>query len=173
MQFPIELDFTLTVQDYRDSTRMFYAKQPSVWIGLGLAAIFFVYGFILLFTSGSETLTTSLIVIALFPVLLLMYFVISPNRMAKHIAQFERFTAPQKWRIDNEEMHISQTFGDATVKWSDFMGVVESKEYILLRFAANRNAFQIVPKRAFTSQQQMEAFRDLVGQKMAQRKKRR
>ena len=171
MDLPIELDFTLSEQDYSNSTRIFYANQPSIWIGLGLSAIFFVYGFILLFTSGSETLTTSLVVIALFPVLLLVYFVLSPNRVAKRIAQFERFTAPQHWRIDDEEVQITQTFGDATVKWSDFVGVVESKEYILLRFAVNRNAFQIVPKRAFASQQQMEAFSDLVKQKIGRGKK--
>jgi len=166
MQNPIKFNFTLTAEDYKLSTRMFYSKQTSLWIGLVLSGIFFFYGIILLFTGGREMLLTSIVVIALFPVLLFVYFVRSPNQVSKRVAQDERFTSPQQWEVDEGQILISQKFGETRVRWDEFIGVVETKEYFLLRFGVNRNAFQIVPKRAFSSEQQIGAFRALIGQKV-------
>lgn len=171
MQTPIRFDFSLTVDDYKTGTRMFYLKQTSVWIGVVLSGIFFFYGIILLFTGDRELLVTSLLITALFPVLLYVYFVRSPNQVKKRIAQSERFTSPQKWRVDQNQILISQKSGETRVKWDEFVGLIESKDYYLLRFSVNRNAFQIVPKRAFSSEEQQEAFRELVRQNMGKGKK--
>ena len=171
MQTPIIFDFSLTVEDYKTGTRMFYLKQASVLIGLALSGIFFIYGIILLFTGGRELLVTSLLVTALFPMLLFVYFVRSPNQVSKRVAQSERFTSLQKWRVDDKKILITQNLGDTRIKWDEFVGMVESKDYFLLRFGVNRNAFQIVPKRAFSSDQQQETFRELVKQNMGKGKK--
>lgn len=171
MQTPIKFDFTLSVEDYKTGTRMFYLKQTNTLVGLVISGIFFFYGIILLFTGGRELLVTSLLVTALFPVLLYVYFVRSPSQVSKRVAQSERFTSPQKWRVDNEKIMISQHFGDTRVRWEEFVGLVESKDYFLLRFGVNRNAFQIVPKRAFSSEEQQAAFRELVRQNMGKGKK--
>ena len=169
MKLPIEIEFTLSVQDYKNSVRAFYLKQRNTWISLSVTGILFIYGIYLMFNPEADLSSYSIFAVLLFPVIMFAYLVFSPNRMAASVSQSDRYTVLQRWRVDKGGIKITNEFGELKFKWSDFMGVVEDKTFILLQYSSNKNAFQIVPKRAFSSIEQEEDFKDLAKQNVKKR----
>ncbi|MEJ2487579.1 MAG: YcxB family protein [Anaerolineales bacterium] len=164
MKPPFEIDFSLSVKDYKNSVRAFHLKQRSTWISLSVTGVLFIYGLFLILNPDSDLSNYSIFALLLFPVILFAYLVFSPNRMAASVSQSDRYFAPQNWRVDQAGIKITNEYGELKFKWTDFIGVVENTTYLLLQYASNKNAFQIVPKRAFLSAEQEEAFRDLAKQ---------
>ena len=164
MKPPFEFEFSLSIKDYKSSVRAFHLKQRSTWISLSVTGVLFIYGLFLILNPDADLSNYSIFALLLFPVILFAYLVFSPNRMAASVSRSDRYTAPQHWRVDKAGIKITNDFGEVKFKWTDFMGVVENKTYLLLQYSSNKNAFQIVPKRAFTSAEQEGAFRDLAKQ---------
>lgn len=73
---------------------------------------------------------------------------------------------PIACEMDNDRIFTVNQVAENKMDWSVFNKVVETKEYYFLIYSVNKNAFQIIPKRAFESIQQEQEARILFEQKL-------
>jgi hypothetical protein len=89
-----------------------------------------------------------------------------PISAARQFEKDERFRADITWTLDDEYIRIATRFQDVKLAWSNFRQAQEFKDYYLLIIRTAGTALRPVPKRAFTSPEQEQAFRELVERKV-------
>jgi hypothetical protein len=168
----MEIQYQLTEQDFRESM---YAHRRSRaftrWFYRGLIAIILVaFGFILLALFGAAIEHNAKLALNLLPLMVLLVawaalIWIVPYWMAR--SQFRKQPAARSVRsvtIDDLGLRSHWDSGNAETAWKNYIRLFESKNEILLY--SSPALFNILPKRAFTSEQ-LEQFRTLAKEKIA------
>jgi hypothetical protein len=89
------------------------------------------------------------------------YF-ISPGIAAGRITQDKEFDRETIWSIQPDGIALLSGSSRRKLKWEKFRDFLEAGSFFLLLRADDRRIFQIIPKRAFESTEQLDAFRDLL-----------
>jgi hypothetical protein len=92
--------------------------------------------------------------------------VISPYMTAHKMEKDERLSSPVQYEANDEQIMFKNKFSETKLDWGSFCRVIETKDLFLLVYTSNKNCSQMIPKRAFASNDDEQAFRDLVAAKI-------
>ncbi len=153
-------EFTPTKQDYLKAFRSFYLTR---WKE---QALLLSIAFIMIACSLLAALQGNLgefryFIFALFGLLfffLLYAVVISPLIVANKVPKDERLNSPVLYELRDEHIEIKNKFSEHKMDWGSFQKIIETEEYLLLIYTVNKNAFQIIPKRAFVTSDDEKKF---------------
>jgi hypothetical protein len=106
----------------------------------------------------------ALAAVFLLVVVYLMFF--HPIVSSLRIDRNERLRSPVQFQVTEESITIKDSFVESKVDWGSFRKVIETRNYFLLVLTVNKNAFQILPKRAFSSAPDENTFRELLHAKI-------
>ena len=162
----ITVQFIPTKADYVRSVRAYYARQRIVWLTYAILAALCVLALAagVFLDADYLGLATTLGVVTLISLAFLL--LVMPFMAHLQMRWNERSLCETIWQITGDRISITNTFGEATFDWGTFRRVFETRDYYLFSYTANRNLFQILPKRAFVSAEQATAFRKLVERKL-------
>jgi len=74
------------------------------------------------------------------------------------------FAGSTKVRFGDEIIEVVNPIGESRLKWSFYKKVMESDAFFLLMIS--KRSFSIIPKRIFTSEAELDAFRSLLESKL-------
>lgn len=84
------------------------------------------------------------------------YVVFLKYKCAKIYRQQKNLQIPYQFSWDNDSIYMKNEMGKVRIKWSDFTKLKQNKTLILLYHSDA--LFNIVPKSAFTNEQQLSEF---------------
>jgi hypothetical protein len=128
------IEFTPTSEDYAGATRASVLNVRRSWV-FAVSA----FGLTLVF---------------------LYYFV--PWRAARRAAREERLRAKTLYEIDDDGVLIRNDYAETKLDWGSFREFVITEDYYLLVYTLNRSMVQFIPRRAFASEHDEEAFRAIL-----------
>lgn len=171
----ISFRFAPTKDDYIKSFRIFYLNSWPSWavlIGLVLSQIICIGSAFVRGDLGFDFGGILPIVLFVFLVFYLAFaLVINPMTVTSKVEKDERLSSPVQYEVNDEQIMFKNQFSETKLDWGSFQKVIESKELFLLVHATNKNMFQIIPKRAFASADDEQAFKNLLNLKIPKKPK--
>jgi hypothetical protein len=158
MELPIEVDFQLSPEDYKQSLKVFAGKAKNLRPQYIASTLLLVYTLWVLFTGGTTSLFFAIMGIAFLPIVLALQFVIAPMQMERRARQTESLTVAQHWSVDESGIQVTSELGSASYEWQEFRSVIPAEEFILLQYKANPNALVFLPTRAFSVPEVQQTF---------------
>ncbi|NTV38069.1 MAG: YcxB family protein [Anaerolineales bacterium] len=166
MPEPMTIRFTPTAQDYVGITRALYARQPGNWVFLSLLVVLSAFSIYLEEISASQ----NLFILLLPPVSLLFFIVmgfgVRPWQAGNRAKKNERMTAEVTWEANDEFIILKTVHSESKTDWGNYKKAFENDEFLFFNLSTVKNYYQFLPKRAFESPAQLEAFRTLVKSKL-------
>ncbi len=166
----ISFGFTPTKSDYIKSFRAYYLSNWLTWTFLILVTIAIgIVAFSTLVSGGlrdgySFALSFMLpfIVFMLLGSVLLSALVISPLKIANRVEKDERLRSPVQYEVSTEQILFKNQFTETKTDWGSYQKYIETEDVFLLIHSAHKGMFQLIPKRAFASSDDEQAFRQLL-----------
>jgi hypothetical protein len=158
----ITFRFTPTKEDWVRATRARYRRDLRTWLSLASAGCLLLMGLcsVALYGPGfSVVFLMAMVPIALWPAFAL---VIAPLSAGHQVEKNERLRGETMWQVDDHRILIKNRFAETVCDWGAFGKALETEQAYLLVDAVNKQAFQVVPKRAFDSPADEAAFRELL-----------
>lgn len=161
----IVIQFVPDLKDYSNVIRSFYTRRRSYWIGLGvviaLTIIILPLSLLDLYTGDFKTS------VYISPILLLLVLIVSIPLWSgwltiRNASKKENLTLPAKYELDDEKVYVVNQIAEVKYDWSVFNKAYEDQRYIFITYSTNKNMFQFIPKRAFTSIDQEKMARELI-----------
>ncbi len=168
------LEFQLTPEDYveANSLHMRWTRGRWIWIGAVLGLWLALVGFE--WWSNPEHGAPDplffgifLPVMALFFVALRYWFV--PRQARRIFAQTRALQRPFHWTWNEEQLQLSTDLVKAVVPWTHLLKWRESEQIFIVYPSVA--AFYVFPKRAFQDRAAIDAFRQLLQEKIAAKPK--
>ena len=171
----LSFGFTPTKNDYLKAFWVFYSSNWSIWAVLFLAVVpqgICVFTALLRgeFGFGFEFILPLVIFLGL-GFILFFAFVISPLRVANKVEKDERLNSPVQYEVNDQGLLFRNQFTETKTDWGSYQKFIETKDMFLLIYSINKNMFQIIPKRAFTSSDDELLFKRLLVSKNLEIKK--
>ncbi len=161
MADPITVQFTPTPEDYVRTYRALQFRHPATRLVYALLTVFELCLVGSLFISRFESNSPLWAAAIPIPILLLVAVLWPGYNVGRNAKNNERLLAEITWELDDDHVRTANRFAETKYDWGSFQALVENKEYFFLRHSANKRLYNFIPKRAFTSADQMAAFRDL------------
>jgi hypothetical protein len=166
----LSFGFTPTKSDYIKSFRAYYLSNWQIWAFLVLITIpFGICAFSTLLSgkvrdgfSFTLSFIIPLIAFMLLGSFLLSTLVINPLKIANKVDKDERLHSPIQYAVNAEQILFKNQFTETKTDWGSFQKFIENKDVFLLIYSVNKGMFQIIPKRAFASIDDEQAFRNLL-----------
>ncbi len=171
----ISFRFVPTKDDYIKSFRIFYLNSWPAWAVLIVLVLFQIICVGSAFVRGDLGFDFG----GIFPVVIFIFLVfyiafalvINPITVASKVEKDERLSSPVQYEVSDEQIMFKNQFSEIKLDWGSFQKVIESKELFLLIHSTNKNMFQIIPKRAFASADDEQAFKNLLNVKIHKKPK--
>ncbi|HTX92959.1 MAG TPA: YcxB family protein [Anaerolineales bacterium] len=162
MEPSLSFRFIPTKEDFIKTTRAYQLRRTETRTLLVIFSFLFLMGAI-----GSIVFRLNLSLGPLFtmlwlPLYLLVIFVMNPRMIGRQVDANERLRTEVTWTVDAQGVHLASKFAQVQMDWRSFQALVETREYFLLTYSGDKRKYQIVPKRAFASDAELSAFRELV-----------
>jgi YcxB-like protein len=162
------IEFTYTEADYLAASRLFFFRSPEVLIRLIVSFILLLIGAVLITALVSDFPVGAAIALTLLVEAALLY-----NVLVRAPQQFFRgdgkFRDKYEMTFSDEGLSIKTRQIDSKLAWSLYTKVLEAPNFYLLVYGKEIRMMTMVPKRAFRSQLQENAFRELVARHIATR----
>jgi hypothetical protein len=101
----------------------------------------------------------------IFPLVILGVFLFAPLSAARKLQQDEKLFSRAEYEFSEEQIIIRNAFTETKNTWSMYAKVLETKTHFLLFFSINKNMFNYIPKRAFSSEAELTDFRNFLRQR--------
>lgn len=164
------LHFTPTPNDYFQAIRRFMGlgrKNYSVMQGIFAPLLLILFITLIVRVLNAETQSLVYFLPATVFLLLIIFLPdISGLLIARKASKNSQFLAPITYEFDEEKININSKVVESKIDWSAYNKVLETNDYYLLVYAANKNMIQFLPKRAIESQVQEDDMRLLMEQKL-------
>ncbi len=164
----MSIKFTPTKDDYIKTLRANSFGAGNIWLNLLIFCIVFAAITVVLLLSHVEFWVVAPVFIAALIFYVFFQYVMNPLRISQQVQSNERFRSEVTWTVDESGVLLANKFGESKSDWGTFYNFKETKEHFLVYYSTNRDMFQIVPKRAFESAGQLEAFRHILTVNLAQ-----
>lgn len=157
----ITVHFTPTTQDYVKTYRTLQFRSPFTRLVYGVLAALelCMLASILLPGFGSNTRLWPVAIAV--PIFIALAVILPGTSIGNNAQHNERMLADITWEMDDMQLRMANRFTKTKYDWDSFTGLIENGEYFFLRHSANKRLYNFIPKRAFASEAQMAAFRDL------------
>ncbi len=161
----ISLRFKYTEEEYVSASRLYQMRAQKLLLRIGavsvIVAVFILS--VLIMNLGFEA-SLALILAAFVPFLsLFLSLSILPRRRFR---ADPRFKDEYLLQFSDDGIHFKTAQIDALIQWSLYSKVIENDRFYLL--VQGQNMISVIPKRAFTSAIQREAFDELLRRKFPQ-----
>jgi hypothetical protein len=160
MDDPIRLRFALTKEDLFLALRRFHAGQTHNQLSGAILIVLVIGGSLGLMRNGMEPGLFAIILLVSFA-LLYVYFV-GPAFAASKLARDKNLSRENDWSVTHDRIVLHPGQAQSSLSWDVFQGFIETRQAFLLIHSGNKQAFQIIPKRAFGSAAQEQQFRRLL-----------
>ncbi|CAG1003689.1 hypothetical protein ANAEL_03173 [Anaerolineales bacterium] len=166
----ISFGFTPTKNDYIKSFRAYYLSNWQFWVFLVLVTILLGIVAISALLSGelrdgynlALSFIIPLIVFIILGSFLLSTLIINPLKIANKVEKDERLRSPIQYEVSTEQILFKNQFTETKTDWGSFQKFIETEDVFLLVYSVNKAMFQFVPKRAFASSDDEQAFKQLL-----------
>jgi hypothetical protein len=165
MSKTITFRFTPNKDDYVQAIRAFQLRQKRTLATLVISGILSLAYLCAVTVVGLGHNPFGLLLIIFFMVYLAFLFFINPLKIGRQVENNERMTCEITWEVNEKEIRITNKYSETRFDWGTFQKVIETKTHYLLTYS-NVKVFQILPKRAFDSLEQHEAFKELLKKKL-------
>lgn len=156
----IEIEYQANAKDYRRILLWYQWKKLVLSnVVIILVAVAFLY-----FANFDDGLISIALFLLFLPIIVIGIAYWSIWRQAGKI---EKVFEPAKVVFSEEGMQSTGESASASMKWDKFHKVQETSEDFI--FFPQHNIFYTVPKRFFHSQNEISEFRELLGEKLADR----
>ncbi len=163
---PASIDYVRAPGAFRGKNRR-ETIEAIIIFGLLLAAV--VYTAIYR-EPGSSSLSPQATLTLIFAGVVFLVIVIGvPLKHRKKFNDNPQLTMPVTWEADEEGLTIINDMTRIHQPWRTFREAVESPDYLFLVDAQNEKNFLFLTKKTLDSDQQLEAFRELLRQKIGLR----
>ncbi len=158
---PIIFSFSPNASDYYKTLRAVMFRNRTT------KAIMLV-GMLILGCSGltsiaiTHTFQTAAITLLILFLLILTFYFLGPATAAEKVTSEERLNTETTWVVDEEKVSIKTKFAETSLDWGSFGVVYETRDHYMITYSTNKNMFQIIPRRAFSSTNQEGSFRNLL-----------
>lgn len=154
----VTLKYTPTQQDYAQVLRLIMLRSIVNQILIGFLVLGFVFILFNLVSQATPISAIALIWLLLPPLFIVYIIFFQPNRMAKQYMSNEQLAAEYTWEVGDAGVQISTSFGSNQLEWDSLSRLMPTKDYYLLYIKKSRYAPRFLPRRAFTSAEQQDAF---------------
>lgn len=168
---PIPYSFTPTLQDYHAASQVSVRRNKSLTYLRGMmAAVLVLMALTVVMSLGDAKRAQQLTSFAAYtPLLFMAAFIVLLPWVSTVLLWFRLrgnpfLTSHVSGKASDAGLSTTTSHSDVTQQWISFTEVVETKTHFFLVCTANRAAVQMIPKRAFGSQDDIAAFRALVGE---------
>jgi hypothetical protein len=150
-------------EDFLDALKHINKINWMTWATMGMFVIIMAVVLLMSLTGGAQQTSfnmlwsVGLILVALFMLVNGLY--INPQRLATKLASEPSLSESSTLVIDERGMLDSRSASGKPIPWTIFKDMFETDRSYLLMSAANRGAYQVLPKHSFTSHQDAENFR--------------
>jgi hypothetical protein len=166
----LSFGFTPTKSDYIKSFRAFYLSNWKILaflIFVSVPQVICIFSALIRGEFGYGFGFAIPITILLFLCFLAIYaLLINPLMIANKIEKDERLHSSVQYEVTDEQLLFRNQFAETKLDWGSFQKFIETKDLFLIVYTVNKNMFQIIPKRAFTSSEDEQSFRNLLNQKI-------
>jgi hypothetical protein len=164
----ITIRFEYTAADAVDAFRLYEATTPSRAIGKTIAILLLVFAALAVYayvqfvhtygaTYGLEWVAIGCVALAL----ILWFDPIRPLRARLAFRMNSRvYTDPSEVTFDEAGVHARTRTYDVKRSWAAYSTVLESDRLFLLVYG--KGVYATIPKRAFSSEPQIQAFREML-----------
>jgi hypothetical protein len=164
----IQLQFQLTPQDYVRANWDYYRSIRVMWIVfIWGGPCMFAAGIYRFFDEPGHPLTFPLFLGAFMLIFMPYSMIVLPRTAFK---KQPTLSAPQTFAVGPEGITVDSPLFRGSDAWAMYANFSESKHLFMLYLSTRM--FRVIPKRAFTSTEQMEEFRRLIAQHIPPRQKR-
>ncbi len=157
----INLKFAVTREDCIKTIRLTTFKRRRV-MHLFLVVLAIVIGVLQIFVEmnkGAILWNWLLIVIIIIGVV--YEYVLHPIQFARRLEKLERIPAEMTLSVDGSGIVSASKLDRARAGWSEFGDIQETEDYFFLTHTGASQLIEIIPKRAFESEEQAQAFKEL------------
>jgi hypothetical protein len=165
----ISFRFTLTVNDYLKTSRM-NILTSHVTRGMFVGILTVCLGVIIILP-GLRAISMLWMIPAAAIISLAYSYFIRPMRILRQVQSHARFLSETTWSVDGENITITTLMGESRTTWAAYEQIRETKDYFLLPVAGYLQTAYIIPKRAFESEEQAQAFREMAEGQIKERQK--
>jgi hypothetical protein len=161
---PISIRFVNELKDHIEAQRLLYSKGFMAKLDKVVAVLLFGFGVYCVTFVGLHWWT-----VIWFPVAVLEWFdLLSLGRWRTKI-EFQRnpkFREEYHLTFSRENIHFKTASIDSTLQWTHYERVIESPDLFLLLYG--KGLYTLLPKRGFHSEEDVNAFRALLTEKIPQ-----
>lgn len=155
----VSVFYQYSPEDVLHGLRVFDSRNALSWKSrLKIFCISILYGILLAYLI-KQWIWIAVVPIGMIALSYLSYRNTRP-RQVRAMFNYPSFAGPFDMVFDQIGIHFKGAYIESHVKWSVFFGIIESpKAFLLLKGTYD---YQLVPKHAFISEEQVEVFRKLI-----------
>lgn len=163
----MQLEYRLSLKDYQEANQAHLKLQRWVYYFFWFFILLGLLSLIISFVSGGQLDVFVIVYLLVFPVIFLNPYFSNPiktyfiNRAWKGLPNLHH---PISFEANAEILQIKTINSESSIQWQLYTKAVETKNLFMLY--QGKRLFYILPKRAFSSNEQVEEFRELVRTKI-------
>lgn len=161
MNEPFIFRFTPLKEDYIRSYRSFSLRLNSTRRVLIMLGLFFLSDLFYLFFTHFQF--NFLAIVTIIVVLMLIFTILIPIRLYNQVRNNERLLAEVTWNVNDLGVVVSTKYVESKLDWGSYSEYIETADYFFIIYSINKNCYQFVPKKAFSSTEQEQEFRNILG----------
>jgi len=164
------LSINTTKEDFFDALKHINKINWMTWATMGMFIVVMTAVLLMSLTGGGAQnsvnmlWSVALILVAIFMLVNGLY--LNPKRLAAKLAAEPSLQQHGSLSIDEEGLLDSRSTTGKTIPWTIFKDMFETDRTYLLMSAANRGAYQVLPKHSFASAKEVEKFRGFALKKL-------
>jgi hypothetical protein len=164
----IQLEYKLTLQDYLQAVQ---ANAWQAWLyPIVVLSILLELNDFIPESVNKNTVNTVIISSVILGIICLSIYNPQYNLIGHWIAEQHWNRHPslgetKKMSISDKGITIQKNNHEESRIWEQYYRIVETKELFLIYFISELETYQIIPKRAFKSEEELNRFRDLLHSK--------
>ncbi|HWQ05548.1 MAG TPA: YcxB family protein [Longilinea sp.] len=169
----IQAKFKPTPADYVKATLAFYFTQRSILLLVAVSVVFVLLAvpYSLIQWANGSNIAIFILAIALGFLLIAAATVATPlMRVRKMVDHDETMRAETVWSIKNDRIELRNHFEKTELAWEMFDRLIDTRQYFLLVYAANKRQFTFLPKQAFSNKNESDRFVVLAHANIANRR---
>jgi hypothetical protein len=164
----ITLQFTLTKEDCIKTLRVTTFKRRR-FMHIFLVVLVIAVAISQVFIEMNEgAVLWNWLFIAIIILGILYEYILHPILFTRRLEKHERIPVEMTLSADGSGIDSASRLARNKVEWSEFKSVQETEDYFYLTHKGAAQMIEIIPKRAFESEEQAQAFRELAEGKIMQ-----
>jgi hypothetical protein len=154
----ISIRFINELKDHIEAQRVLYSRSALPKLDKAIAVLLFVFGVYCVVSIGLRWWT-----VIWFPLAVaewLNWLSLSQWRTRIDFRRNPKFREEYHLTFSHENIHFQTASIDSTLQWTHYDRVIESPDLFLLMYS--KGLYTLIPKRCFSSTEEINAFRDLL-----------